>query len=81
MARRGYAATTVDEIASEPGVSRKALYTHFSGKEDVLPYVVAKAAEEGEPIDLPRLRPRLMAWLMLVFDGPAAAERELCGDI
>lgn len=36
MARNGYAATTVDDIAMESGVSRKALYTHFSGKEDVL---------------------------------------------
>jgi AcrR family transcriptional regulator len=36
MARRGYAATTVDDIAVESGVSRKALYAHFSGKEDVL---------------------------------------------
>lgn len=36
MARSGYAATTVDDIATESGVSRKALYAHFSGKEDVL---------------------------------------------
>ena len=36
MARCGYAATTVDDIAAESGVSRKALYAHFSGKEDVL---------------------------------------------
>jgi AcrR family transcriptional regulator len=178
MARRGYSATTVDEIASESGVSRKALYTHFSGKEDVLlqahraivaqiaagagpaaaehddwraalralfdwclelfarepalanltlvevaaatpasrqlqretlsrirtliersivdspravpevaidgmlggmVYVVAKAAEERDPAELPALRPELMAWFMLVFDGPAAAERELRG--
>jgi AcrR family transcriptional regulator len=176
LARRGYAATTVDEIASESGVSRKALYTHFSGKEDVLlqahraiveqitagagsvaaeqdnwraalrslldwglelfarepalanlslieiaaatpasrqlqretldrirtlieqaiadsdhavpdvaidgmlggmVYVIAKAAEEGDPAELPTLRPKLMAWFMLVFDGPQAAEREL----
>jgi AcrR family transcriptional regulator len=35
-ARSGYAATTVDDIAAESGVSRKALYAHFSGKEDVL---------------------------------------------
>ena len=35
-ARCGYAATTVDDIAAESGVSRKALYAHFSGKEDVL---------------------------------------------
>jgi AcrR family transcriptional regulator len=36
MVRQGYAATTVDDIAVESGVSRKALYAHFSGKEDVL---------------------------------------------
>jgi AcrR family transcriptional regulator len=176
MARSGYAATTVDQIAAESGVSRKALYTHFSGKEDVLlqahraivermaagagpaiaeqedwrsslralfdwglelfarepafanlalvevaaatpasrrlqretlgmvrtliarattdnsrtvpnlavdgmlggmVYVIAKAAEEGDPSELPALRPELMAWFMLVFDGPEAAEREL----
>ncbi|HEU0019988.1 MAG TPA: helix-turn-helix domain-containing protein [Thermoleophilaceae bacterium] len=176
MARSGYAATTVDEIASESGVSRKALYTHFSGKEDLLlqahralveqiaagagsaaaeqddwraalralldwalelfarepalanlslvevtaatpatrqlqretltraralieqaiavdgrtapdiaidgmlggmTYVIAKAAENGDPTELPALRPKLMAWLMLVVDGPEAAEREL----
>jgi AcrR family transcriptional regulator len=176
MARRGYAATTVDEIAAESGVSRKALYTHFSGKEDVLlqahrtiveqiaagagsaaaeqddwraalralfdwglelfarepafanlslieigaatpasrqlqretlnrirtlieqtaagseravpdvaidgmlggmVYAIAKAAEEGDPAALPMLRPQLMAWFMLVFDGPNAANAEL----
>jgi AcrR family transcriptional regulator len=179
MARNGYAATTVDEIAAESGVSRKALYTHFSGKEDLLlqahraivdqivagagpaaaeqedwraalralfdwglelfarepalanlslvevaaatpasrklqretlaririlveqgiadgdrtvpdvaidgmlggmAYAIAKAAEDGDPTELPALRPKLMAWFMLVFDGPEAAERELaCG--
>lgn len=178
VARRGYAATTVDEIAAESGVSRKALYTHFSGKEDLLlqahraivrqivagagpaaaeqedwraalralfdwglelfareptlanlslievaaatpasrqlqretlnriralieqatadgpqnvpdiaidgmlggmAYAIAKAAEEGDPSELPALRPELMAWFMLVFDGPEAAERELSG--
>ena len=176
MARRGYAATTVDEIASESGVSRKALYTHFSGKEDVLlqahravvgriaagagaavgehddwraalrglldwalelfarepalanlslveigaatpasrrlqrdtidrlrdlleraaadssmavppvaidgmlggmVYAIAREAESGDPSRLPALRPGLMAWFMMVFDGPDAAEREL----
>lgn len=176
MARSGYAATTVDEIASESGVSRKALYTHFSGKEDVLlqahraiveqistgagsaaaeqedwrgalrvlfdwglelfarepalanlslveiaaatpasrqlqretldriraliaqatsdsehsvpdvaidgmlggmAYAIARAAEEGDPAELPLLRPQLMAWFMLVFDGPQAAQAEL----
>jgi len=180
MARNGYAATTVDDIAVESGVSRKALYAHFSGKEDVLLqahkavserittgagpaiaeqkdwkaalralfdwsleffarepafahlvfiemtaatpasrqlqreslgavrrlieqaiaegarpvsdatidgmlggliYVVANAAEDGRPEDLPALRRELMAWFVLVLDGPAAAEQELSKEI
>jgi hypothetical protein len=43
-------------------------------------YVIAKAAEDGDAGDLPALRPELMAWFMLVFDGPEAAERELRGE-
>lgn len=180
MVRVGYAATTVDDIAVESGVSRKALYAHFSGKEDVLlqahqavterivtgagpviaeqrdwrsalralfdwaleffarepafahlaivemaaatpasrrvqresmtavralieqgiresarpvsdtaidgmlgglVYVVARAAEEGDPTDLRALRPQLMALVMLVLDGPDAAEQELAEEI
>jgi AcrR family transcriptional regulator len=175
MLRQGYAATTVDDIAVESGVSRKALYAHFSGKEDVLLHahraigerirtgagpviaeqrdwksalraffdwtleffsrepafahlvlvemaaatptsrriqrdsltpvrtliqrgvndtvapvsetaldgmlgglihMVAKVADEGA-IDLRTLRPRLMAWILLVLEGPLAAEQEL----
>jgi AcrR family transcriptional regulator len=175
MLRQGYAATTVDDIAVESGVSRKALYAHFSGKEDVLlhahravgerimtgagpviaeqsdwkaalrafldwtleffsrepafahlvlvemaaatpasrrlqreslaplraliqtgmedstaaiaetaldgvlgglTYVVARAADEGSA-NLRDLRPRLMAWIVLVLEGPDAAEHEM----
>lgn len=178
MARHGYGATTVDRIAAESGVSRKALYAHFSGKEDVLlqayrsiveriaagaapvddaeddwrsalralldwglelfarepalanlvltevaaatpasrqlqretlaavrdliaraaadspravpdvaidgmlggmMFVIANAASEGDPAALPALRSRLMAWFMLVLEGPDAAARELDG--
>ncbi len=180
MTRRGYAATTVDDIANESSVSRKALYAHFSGKEDVLLqahravakriatgagpaiaeqadwksalralldwgleffarepafahlslvdvgaatpaarrlqresltavrrlleravlqgarpvsdtaidgmlggmiYVVARAAEDRSPTDLPALRPELMAWFALILDGPEAAEQELAHDV
>jgi AcrR family transcriptional regulator len=180
MARRGYAATTVDDIANESSVSRKALYAHFSGKEDVLLQahravvervatgagpavadqddwksalralldwgleffarepafanlslievraatpaarelqseslvmvrrvleqaivqgarpvsdtaidgmlggmisVVAKAAEDGPPTDLPALRPELMAWFTLILEGPEAAELELAQEV
>ena len=36
FARRGYGAAGVDEIASEAGYSKGALYWHFSDKEDLL---------------------------------------------
>jgi AcrR family transcriptional regulator len=36
FARRGYRQAGVDEIASEAGYSKGALYWHFSGKEDLL---------------------------------------------
>ncbi len=180
MARCGYAATTVDDIAAESRVSRKALYAHFSGKEDLLlqayravverittgagpaiaeqddwksalrtlfdcgleffarepafahlslievtaatpssrklqreslagvrnlieraaaheqrslsettidgmlggmVYVVARAAEEWPPETLPGLRLELMAWFVLILEGPEAAERELAAEI
>jgi AcrR family transcriptional regulator len=179
MARSGYAATTVDLIAAESGVSRKALYTHFSGKEDLLLeahravvqriaagagpsvaeqqdwreglrvlldwglelfarepelanlslvevsaatpasrrlhretidrlralaeqatvdcsrsvprtaiegmiggmiYLIAQAAEEEDAAELPALRGQLMAWFLLVFEGPEAAQSELHRD-
>ncbi len=35
FARRGYEAATVDEIAAECGISKGALYHHFSSKEDL----------------------------------------------
>jgi len=40
-------------------------------------YAIAREAESGDPSRLPALRPGLMAWFMMVFDGPDAAEREL----
>src|SRR3954449_12009070 len=36
FARRGYRAAGVDEIATEAGYSKGALYWHFSGKEELL---------------------------------------------
>ena len=36
FARRGYAATTVDEIATAAGVGRRTLFRYFPAKEDIL---------------------------------------------
>ena len=40
LERRGYAATSLDEIASEMGMSRGALYHHFQSKADLTEAVV-----------------------------------------
>jgi AcrR family transcriptional regulator len=47
FARRGYREAGVDEIASEAGYSKGALYWHFSGKEELLQALLE------ERVDLP----------------------------
>lgn len=60
FARRGYAAATVEEITTECGIAKGALYGHFSGKEDLFRTILvehvrrraAQTAAQLEP-DLP----------------------------
>lgn len=42
----GLAKTSVEEVARELGISKRTVYQHFSSKEDILLYVVEKAAAE-----------------------------------
>lgn len=45
--RFGYAKTTLDEVARELRISKKTLYVHFDGKQDIYRHVVAgRAAQE-----------------------------------
>ncbi len=44
---RGYAGTTIDEIARAAGVSRASFYTYFPTKRDVLIAVGARAASDA----------------------------------
>jgi AcrR family transcriptional regulator len=60
FARRGYAAATVEEITTECGIAKGALYGHFSGKEDLfrtilVEHVRRRAAQTGAQLepDLP----------------------------
>ena len=48
LERRGYAATSLDEIASEMGMSRGALYHHFQSKADLTEAVVHSHYERWE---------------------------------
>jgi AcrR family transcriptional regulator len=50
--RQGIRATSMDDVASELGVSRPTLYYYFSTKEDLLLEVVARQAE-AVLLDLP----------------------------
>jgi AcrR family transcriptional regulator len=76
--RRGYEATSIEEVLERAGVSKGALYHHFPSKEALFEAVyrtgeqlsmeeVAKAAmKETEPLDM--LRAGCQAWLDLVMD-------------
>jgi AcrR family transcriptional regulator len=71
FAERGYAATSVEDIARAARVTRGALYHHFAGKRDVFEAVF----EELETATIPRLLPADGAdedpWALLLagFDG------------
>jgi AcrR family transcriptional regulator len=44
--RRGYHATTIDDITQAAGITRGALYWHFSGKSDLLGAVVKRLKKD-----------------------------------
>ena len=46
FAARGFAKTTMDEIASRAGVSKGLLYAHFGGKEELLVRVMERTLDE-----------------------------------
>jgi len=83
FARRGYHAATLEEVAHEAGYSTGAVYSNFSGKEDLFlaladrqiagraeqAQVVAGAAAEAEESgDLGRLEAALAAWFRSFID-------------
>jgi len=48
IARKGYEATSIAEIAKEAGVSKGLLYNYFSGKQDLLEKMVLNAVGEAD---------------------------------
>ncbi len=46
FARRGYQQASVDEIATEAGYSKGAVYWHFSGKDDLLTSLLRERIDE-----------------------------------
>jgi AcrR family transcriptional regulator len=48
FARKGYRSTTTEEIARKAGLTKGALYFHFSNKEDVLFELIKTIGEHGD---------------------------------
>ena len=80
FSRQGYAATTLDHIAQEAGVTRGAIYWHFGGKAELYNALLeerfARAfagmakllAEPGTPLQIVR---RLLVWQMVLIEEDA----------
>src|SRR5437868_2245021 len=48
MAERGFAATSVDDIAAHVGVSKPTLYQHFASKDAIAEAVIARNLTHAE---------------------------------
>jgi AcrR family transcriptional regulator len=83
VADKGYAATTVGDVVSRAGVSRKTFYEHFSDKEDcflaawdtgvqvLFDAIMSSRDRESNPIE--RMRAGLRAYLRTLAAEPAFA--------
>lgn len=68
FAHKGFAGTSISEIAREAGVSKGLMYNYFDGKEALLKAIIADAMEIGE---------RIMREHLGQASGPAAQLRGL----
>jgi len=50
FSRKGYASTTLQDIASEAGVTRGAIYWHFKGKAELYNTLISEYSERGNRI-------------------------------
>jgi AcrR family transcriptional regulator len=48
FAQRGFAATSISQIAKEAGISKGLMYNYFSSKEDLLKAIVEEALKDGQ---------------------------------
>jgi AcrR family transcriptional regulator len=80
---QGFDATTVDQIASEVGISRRSLFRYFATKEDIVFGNLAelgltiKSALEACPDDMPPWEALRTAFASLVCDPEYSLERTL----
>jgi len=83
FAKRGYSATTTDEIAKKAGISKGLIYSHFRAKEDVLFAMFDSYKDPRVFSDTDKRQPfeRLMSiidgWLELIRKEPLLARLSL----
>jgi AcrR family transcriptional regulator len=81
FAQRGYAATSLEQVASELGLQRSSLYHYFPGKEDLLGRLVTSLLTRSEAAlerirsvrgdnPVPRLEVIIEALLEPIFEAP-----------
>lgn len=70
IAKKGYEATSIAEIAEEAGVSKGLLYNYFSGKQDLLEKMVLNAVDQADKVmeglisdDAVRTLENIIRWL------------------
>jgi AcrR family transcriptional regulator len=70
FAKRGYVATTIDDIANEAGASRATFYLHFRNKIEVVIALLGRSVERGTK------RYHKLAEILLL-DDPDSARQQL----
>ena len=48
LVQKGYAATSMDDVAAEVGISKATLYLHFKSKKELVSRVILQQLEEAE---------------------------------
>ena len=70
----GFKKTTVDEVATEIGVSKKTIYQHFRSKDEIFSYIIARKAAarrvhvEEEIRHLSSAKAKMDAMIKINFD-------------
>lgn len=90
IAERGLADAKIDEIADSAGIPKATLYYYFSGKEEILAFLLSDmleliAGEVGAAVTSPgtareRLEEAVKAQLKVMLENPAVC-RALVGDL
>jgi len=76
--RFGYGKASVEEVASELGISKRTVYQHFSSKRDLYAYVVDRIGDSEEARlrgaleSEPTYRAKMLRFLTLVVGGMRA---------